>query len=135
MNFKERLAGKREMARPKSFDDWQDWRDVTGLMDFPNGVPPRGLMKVVANNLFTVQMYGKDSRWGQLVQLVVRRIDGNEIRDNEVLIRIKDELCDATLEAVEHLPAKASGLPISNQLRIIWVMPPGFALPFNYGVV
>ncbi len=130
MSFKDRLAGR----TPKSFNDWKPWQDVTGFMEFPNGTPPRGLMKVVANNLFTVQMYGKDSRWGDLVQLVVRRIDGNEIRDNEVLIRIKDELTDPSLEAVEHLPAHHLKLPISNQLRIVWVMPPGFSLPFSYGV-
>lgn len=131
MDFRRRLSG--QTTAPKSFDDWQDWKDVTGFMDFPNGIPPRGLKKVVANNLFTVQIYSKDSRWGELTQLVIRRVDGNEVRDNEVLVRIKDELVGSEYEACEHLPSIDKKLPISNQLRILWVMPIGFNFPFNYG--
>ena len=92
--------------------------------------PMAGLTKACLNLVYSVQFFERDSTWGTIDHLLLRRHDGGLIFPWSDLQRIKDELCGAERVAVEVFPLRSQLVDDAN-CRHLWVLPEGFHLPFG----
>lgn len=94
------------------------------------GRPMQGLTKACLNGLYSVQFFERDSAWGTIDHLLIRRHDGGLDFPWSHLQRIKDELCGPERVAVEVFPPRSQLVDDAN-CRHLWILPEGYALPFG----
>ena len=79
--------------------------------------------------LYSVQVYERDTAWGTVLHLSIRRHDGKTDVPWSHKQRIKDQLVGRHRTAIEVFPAAAELTDDAN-LYHLWVLPEGFELPF-----
>jgi hypothetical protein len=110
---------------------WGEWRRVSTDSKLHFGiVPPRGLKKFVANDRFSVQIYEHQTRWGEVLQLLIRPNNGKPVRSWTEFQRIKNELVGSDRLAIEVFPPDSELVDEVNCYHL-WVLPQGFELPFG----
>ena len=82
------------------------------------------------NNVVSVQVYRRDTGWGLVTHLAVRRHDEQEIAGWDLLQRVKNEVAGENAIAVEVYPKK-SELKDLAPMRHLFVLPVGFVLPLT----
>ena len=84
------------------------------------------------NNRYSVQVSTQITDWGDVTHLWIRRHDSERIHSWADLQRIKNEVRPDGHErtAVEVYPRDAELVDVANMYHL-WVLPPGFALPFT----
>lgn len=121
--------------------DWGPWEWRNHLADprariyreLPQWVPNRpmtGLKRACLNLVYSVQFFERESEWGCIDHLLLRRHDQGLIFPWADLQRIKDELLGPERVAVEVFPPQSQLVDDAN-CRHLWVLPPAFALPFG----
>ncbi len=91
-----------------------------------------GVRNAYANDQYQVLMRTVDGEHlGEIVHLVVRRIDLKPVVSWDDLQRIKNELCGPELEGFELLPAESRRLDQANQTHL-WVLKGGDHLPVGF---
>lgn len=88
------------------------------------------LRRACLNLVYSIQFFERDSDWGCIDHLIIRRHDQGLIFPWADLQRIKDELMGVDRVAVEVFPAQSQLVDDAN-CRHLWVLPVGFALPFG----
>lgn len=128
----QRLHAKALERRAIKTGVWGAWR----IADYPDGLPganPRGwcaqVRQSAANDLYSVLVRPVQTDWGLVHHCAIRTISSLEPpwRDKQ---RIKNELFNAASCAVEVMPPDAQ-LVDQAPMYHIWILPPGFALPFT----
>lgn len=104
--------------------EWGNWIDCSRIKQ--DVWSPIGLIKVVKNNLFTVQFYKQDN----VDHLMVRRHDDEPIRSWSDMQRIKNELVSTNRVGIEIYPTENDKIDRAN-IYHLWVMPEGFKFPFS----
>lgn len=125
-------------ARPADWGPWE-WRNhltdprTRAYQEKPirADYPTRMKLKRVCLNLvYSVQFFERDSAWGVIDHLLIRRHDGGNDLPWAHAQRIKDELCGPERVAVEVFPPTSQLVDDAN-CRHLWVLPEGFQLPFG----
>lgn len=88
------------------------------------------LKRACLNQVYGIQFFERESAWGTIDHLLLRRHDEGLIFPWAELQRIKDELCGPERVAVEVFPPQSHLVDDAN-CRHLWVLPEGFALPFG----
>jgi hypothetical protein len=109
-------------------DAWSEWEWRDHLAD--HDLAPNGLTKCCLNNRYSIQFYQKNTEWGLIDHLIIRRHDEKPVRSWIDLQRIKNELVGSDRTAVEVFPAEDDLVDQAN-LYHLWVLPEGFKLPFG----
>lgn len=131
-----RASRRASLSEARRRASW-DWRDA--LHD--RGVPERlrqypaleGMRAAWVNDHYSVQVFDTTSHWGDVIHLVVRRVDGWVVTSRRHwadLQRIKNELVGEDRIAVEVYP-KAEEVMDSANLYHLWVLPVDMVLPFG----
>ena len=123
-------------ARPADWGPWE-WRNhLTNprshlLRQLGNDWPQKsGMKRACLNNVYSVQFFVRTSAWGPIDHLIIRRHDEQLHIPWSEMQRLKDELCGPERVAVEVFPPVSQLVDDAN-LRHLWVLPEGFALPFG----
>ena len=82
------------------------------------------------NNIVSVQVYLRDTPWGFVRHLAVRRHDGKEVAGWDLLQRVKNEVVGPDWLALEVYPAEADVLD-QAPMRHLFVVPSGFVVPLT----
>ncbi len=82
------------------------------------------------NNHYVVQASPRETAWGEVVCLMIRRNDAAPIRSWVEMQRIKNSLVGPERVAVEVYPAESKLIDAANMYHL-WVLPAGFQLPFS----
>lgn len=85
---------------------------------------------VWSNNRYVVLQYERQSEWGEITHLAIRRLDGNVTRSWADLQRIKNELTGAERTAVEVFPPESELLDGADMFHL-FVLEEGRGLPFT----
>jgi hypothetical protein len=113
---------------------WSAWENVpwkTEVAARPNAPKPLpGLYRFAKNNRYSVQFFKRQTEWGEVIHLIVRRHDEKPTRSWVDLQRLKNELVGKDRIAVEVFPAEADLIDDAD-LYHLWVLPAGFTLPFG----
>ncbi len=112
---------------------WTPFEDITDTVAIhaPSRVKwPKGLEKFFQNTMYSVQLHRKPSDWGEIILLMVRRNDEGPIRSWSDMQRIKNEIVGKDRVAVEVYPPESDLVDQANMYHL-WVLPPGFNLPFG----
>lgn len=110
---------------------WEDWTDRTrNSFAFQQAKTLKNLERFWKNGLYTVQQFTKDSDWGPVIHLLVRRNDEGAVHSWADLQRIKDELVGPSRTAIEVYPARIELVDQAN-IYHLWVLPEGMRLPFG----
>jgi hypothetical protein len=127
---KKRLSEKAEMKRmaKKPFGPWEK-RDVA-LVDPMRPRGPRWREDCYVNNRYSVQLSDRETTWGPVIQLWIRRHDDKMPRSWSDLQRIKNEIIGEDRVAVEVFPENFHVHDSANMAHL-WVLPKGFILPFT----
>jgi hypothetical protein len=91
---------------------------------------PPGLQRACLNAVYSVLFYRKESPWGTVDHLMIRRHDEGTSVSWADKQRIKDELIGVDRVAVEVYPARADLVDDANMYHL-WVLPEGYELPFG----
>lgn len=128
------LSRKAKRRKKRNLDP--PWRPLERMVIDPNVqneiAEETGVRNAYANDQYQVLMRtvpGGDL--GEIVHLVVRRIDLKTITSWDDLQRIKNELCGPELEGFELLPAESRRMNQANQTHL-WVLKNGSALPVGF---
>lgn len=124
--------------RPADWGPWEwrnhltntrasEYRTAPLAADYPTRMQ---LKRACLNNVYSVQFFERDSIWGLIDHLLLRRHDEGLAFPWADLQRIKDELCGPERVAVEVFPPQAQLVDDAN-CRHLWVLPIGFVLPFG----
>jgi hypothetical protein len=123
-------------ARPADWGPWE-WRNHLAdprshlLKEIGNTWAQRsGMKRACLNAVYSVQFFERESRWGVIDHLLIRRHDGKSDIPWLHMQRIKDDLCGAERVAVEVFPPVSQLVDDAN-CRHIWCLPGGFELPFG----
>jgi hypothetical protein len=109
--------------------NWGDWRKT----DLPNGFPTTGWCAQVrtayANDLYAILVRPLATEWGPVNHLAIRTASNLEPpwRDKQ---RIKNELFGPCSIAIEVMPDEVELIDEADMYHI-WILPPGFRLPFS----
>jgi len=109
-------------------DSWTEWEWRNHLSD--HELAPVGLIKCCLNNKYSIQFYQKDTEWGIIDHIIIRRHDEKPVRSWYDLQRIKNELVGASRTAIEVFPAEED-LVDQAHLYHLWVLPEDFKIPFG----
>jgi len=92
--------------------------------------------RATANGLYSVQVYERETGWGQVDHLAIRRHDNGTALPWADLQRIKDDLAGPDRLAIEVFPPAGQLVDEANLFHL-WILPRGFVLPFglNGGLV
>ena len=109
--------------------EWTGFREVAVTDEIRNSAPHMKFVgHIYANSRFEVHTYTVKTPIGGVTQVVIARHHHlEEITWNDCE-RIKLELFGAEAEAVEIYP---KGIVPSMKIRILWVLPAGYVLPFG----
>lgn len=123
-------------VRRRSNDPWR-WEDRSDLV--AQGSPVLGwgrFSRATANGLYSVQVYERETGWGQVDHLAIRRHDNGTALPWADLQRIKDDLAGPDRLAIEVFPPAGQLVDEANLFHL-WILPRGFVLPFglNGGLV
>lgn len=110
----------------KSWGEWEE-RKPSKEEAAPFGLSPDFCY---LNNRYHVQVYMVQTEWGMMAQMTIGRHGDLAPITWDELQRIKDELAGEDETAVEVYPA-AENLVNKANLRHLWILPDGFALPFG----
>jgi len=86
---------------------------------------------IYTNNRFEVQCFACSTHIGGVMQVVVSRHGNIEDVTEHELQRIKSELFGADRFAVEVYPSEQAKFVTSARLRILWVLPDTWEIPFG----
>jgi len=86
---------------------------------------------VLRNSRYQVIVRDRESPWGTITHLSIRRLDRQPMHDWRVMQRIKNEVLGEEREGVELFPAESRLVDTSNQYHL-WVLPAGMHFPFGY---
>lgn len=122
-------------GRPESWGDWE-WRDHLMTPAWADriaksGTPaPNGIRRACLNKIYVVMFFTKESPWGMIDHLMIRRQDaGTDVpwADKQ---RIKSELIGEDRTALEVFPARDDLVDQAN-IYHLWVLPKDMKLPFG----
>ena len=82
------------------------------------------------NNVVAVQTYNRDTAWGRVLHLAVRRHDETEIVGWDLLQRVKNEVVGEDRVALEVYPRATELLDLAP-MRHLFVLPEGFEMPLT----
>jgi hypothetical protein len=90
----------------------------------------QGCIAFFWNDLYSVQIFPRETNWGEVTQLLIRRHDGKPNIPWAHKQRIKTELVGPERTAVEVFPSE---LDLVDQAHCyhLWVLPEGMDLPFG----
>ncbi len=125
----DRRRRRASVAAHRNADPWQ-WEEVPGV-ESPVTYWGKFVM-ALRSSRFSVQVYDRETEWGPVMQLVVRRHDGGTVISWAELQRIKNELAGANRLAIEVFPPVEQLIDNANLFHL-WVLPRGFVLPFGLG--
>lgn len=80
--------------------------------------------------IYSCQLYRRDTAWGEVIHIAIRRHDGGTSLPWADKQKIKDDLVGAERVAVEVFPPR-SELDDAANMYHLWVLPEGFELPFR----
>lgn len=112
---------------------WGEWRSVAVTDDMKLAFPHREYCtNIFANNRYQVEVFPFPCPGiGGIQQLCVsRHYDLEEISWDE-LQRIVHELFGESVTAVEIFPARHVEWKIQSKVRVLWVLPTTYTLPFG----
>jgi hypothetical protein len=121
----------RMAQRARDTGRWPDWR----WHDLAAGVPGSvgwgsEFRRVAENGVFTVLIRDLPTDWGVVQHAMITHMPGQEPTTWAEKQRIKDRLFGRGRTAIEVFPP-ASELVDGADAYHLWVLPEGFALPFN----
>lgn len=95
------------------------------------GVPmPPWLEDVWMDDKVMVMTTTRQTEWGKVLHLIVRRHDLQPVRSWSTMQRVKNAVAGPDRTAVEVYPAEGELVDDAN-LYHLWVLPEGFDLPFG----
>lgn len=80
--------------------------------------------------IYVVLVYTRDTAWGEVTHLAIRRADEKPEMPWRDMQRIKDELVGPERLGVEVFPPRSAVMDQANMYHL-WVLPEGFDLPFG----
>lgn len=100
----------------------------------PGRTVPPGLVGAHRNNVYSVLTFRSPSKWGEILTLIITRLDRQPVRNRKHIQKVKDMLVSPMVEAVEIFPSKeeAERFDVENA-TYLWVLPKGKRLPFGLG--
>jgi hypothetical protein len=122
----------REMDRVRRSGDWPAWQfrpvapgDIAGAGGWTTEIHA-----AAHNGVYAVLIRTAETAWGPVQHLAIRNVKGSRDVPWADKQRIKNELSGRERTAVEVFPA-ASRLMDGAHMYHLFVLPEGFALPFN----
>lgn len=103
------------------------YRELSIARDYPTRMQ---LKRACLNLVYSVQFFERESTWGMVDHLIIRRHDEGLLFPWSDLQRIKDELISPERVAVEVFPPRSQLVDDAN-CRHLWILPEGFTLPFG----
>jgi hypothetical protein len=88
------------------------------------------LLSFWKNNVYSVQLYRRETAHGDVTQLVVRRHDEEPVKGWDDLQRVKNELVGEERTAIEIYPPEDEVVD-QAPLRHLFVLPRGQSAPFT----
>lgn len=132
---KGRAAPPAQQPRPAEWGPWE-WRNH--LVDErarerrakPHASPPSGMSACCLNNVYSVLFFVKETEWGAIDHLMIRRHDEGAMVPWADMQRIKNELLGAERLGIQVYPPESKLVDEAN-IYHLWVLPPGAELPFT----
>lgn len=110
---------------------WTEWKEIAVTDEIRNSSPHMEHVEhIYANSRFEVNTYTVKTAIGGVTQVVIARHHHLEAIDWNEAMRVKTELFGGDAEAVEIYP---KGIVPGMKVRILWVLPAGYELPFGLG--
>lgn len=117
-----------KQARSSRPPEWGAWEWRNHLAGHPLAV--NGMFACCLNKVYSVQFFRHETDWGEVLHLMVRRHDGQTVRNWYDLQVIKDDLVAPERTAIEVFPP-ASELVDVAPIYHLWVLPEDMHLPFS----
>lgn len=106
---------------------WSPFEDWT---EKALGMGHSKIYKFFKNNIYTVQLFKKETGWGVVDHLMCRRNDESAVHSWQELQRIKNEVMGEHRTAVEVYPSIEKLVDDAN-IYHLFVLHEGFNLPFS----
>ena len=126
MNREQRRASKSN-GRKMMKGGWSPFEDWT---EKALGMGHSKIYKFFKNNIYTVQLFKKETGWGVVDHLMCRRNDESAVHSWQELQRIKNEVMGEHRTAVEVYPSIEKLVDDAN-IYHLFVLHEGFNLPFS----
>ena len=110
-------------------EGWGEWEEIPQIRWYQSPVKPtEGLVRLVKNNVYSVQFIEKSTDWGIVTRLLIRRHDQKTTVSWAHKQRIKNELVGEEATALEVFPPESKLFDEAN-IYHIWILPPDMKLP------
>lgn len=94
------------------------------------GIYLPGERRIFFDKIYMVEVMERQSKWGRLTLLAIRRRDGAEIHDWQRFQKIKNDIAGEHRVAIEIYPSELDLVEVPSTYYL-WVLPEDFQLPFG----
>lgn len=121
-----RRARRAFLAQARKLDPWT-WEDRSHMAHLSPVQRWGRCVQVWVSPLYVVQVYERETAWGTVLHLAIRRCDDRPEMPWRDMQRIKNELVGPERLGVEVFPPESAVMDMYH----LWVLPEGFHLPFG----
>jgi hypothetical protein len=93
-------------------------------------ISKHGFHRMLFNKTYLIEEFDRDSKWGKIRLISIRRNDSAPIYSWKEFWKIKNDICGKHRTAIQIFPAEAD-LVEAPYTYYLWVLPEDFQLPFG----